>query len=455
MVVLLFRFASYTIRFGWTSLAAAHYGQKCLAYVTPTCPAPQGPCKGRFYRLLLETMPNTPALTPYGPPSRLAEQISHEWMLDPTITFINHGCFGARPRVVSQAQQAWREKIEARPIELIDRRRAELVEPAKNAVGMFVGANPQDFGFVTNATEGVNAVLQSLRFEPGDELLTVNHVYNAVRQAMRHVAQRDGAKMIELPIPLPVQSPQQLVDAIEAGLTERTRLVVIDHITSPTALIFPVKHIVDLCAACGIDVLVDGAHAPGMVDLDIEALGAAYYSANLHKWACAPMGTAMLWVRPDKQQQIHPTTVSHFYGEGLAAEFAWQGTRDYSGWLSAPAAIEYFEQYGWQRVREHNHQMATWVQAMLCERWGKHGVEPTTPLDGSMIGSMTTLRLPDRVRELFELPEHLHNRLYDGYSIEVPIFDWDDAWWIRASCQIYNTPDHYEYLADALLKILN
>ena len=356
--------------------------------------------------------------------------------------------------MVAQRQQEWRERIEARPIELIDRRREALLADAKAAVGAFVGAQPENFGFVTNATGGVNAVLQSLELDAGDELLTVNHVYNAVRQAMRHVAQRAGAAVIEVPIPLPVHSPQQLIDAIGANLSERTRLVVIDHVTSPTALVFPIQQIIDRCATRGIDVLVDGAHAPGMVDLDIESLGAAYYSANLHKWACAPMGTAMLWVRPDRQAAIHPTTVSHYYGEGMAAEFSWQGTRDMSGWLAAPTAIEYFEQYGWQRVREHNHQMAMWVQRMLCDRWNSLGVQPTTPLDGSMIGSMTTLRLPDRMREIFASPADLHDRLYDAFSIEVPIFDWDDAWWIRASCQIYNTPDDYERLADAVLKIL-
>lgn len=417
-----------------------------------TARAMQGP-------LLSDTvapMPNSPATGSYGPPSRLAEQISHEWMLDSSITFINHGCFGARPRAVSQAQQRWRELIEARPIELIDRRRDDLLATAKQAVGRFVGGNPEDFGFITNATGGINAVLQSLTLNPGDELLTVNHVYNAVRQAMKHVAQRSGANVIELAIPLPVHSPQQLLDAIEAGITDRTRLVVVDHITSPTALIFPIKQIIEACEKRSIDVLVDGAHAPGMVDLDIAALNPAYYSANLHKWACAPMGTAMLWVRPDRQADIHPTTVSHFYGEGLAAEFAWQGTRDMSGWFVAPDAIDYMqEHYGWDRVLEHNHQMATWVQHMLCEKWGRFGVEPTTPLDGSMIGSMTTLRLPESMKQKFETPIDLHNRLYDEFKIEAPIFDWDDAWWIRASCQVYNIPEHYEQLADAVTKILS
>lgn len=442
---------------GNDSAWGGHRLQILVKIVWYTLPKHDPDCKGRANAGFIgycAIMTRSPVSGSYGPPAPLAEQISHEWMLDPTITFINHGCFGARPRSVSEIQQQWRERIEARPIELIDRRRDELLEESKRAVGDFVGAKPENFGFVSNATAGVNAVLRSLRFKPGDELVTVNHVYNAVRQVMRYVGERDGATVIEIPIGLPVSGPQELIGAIRARLSERTRLLVVDHITSPTALIFPIKEIVALCAKRGIDVLVDGAHGPGQVDVDVEGLGAAYYCGNLHKWACAPMGTAFVWARQDKQAGIHPPTISHFYGEGVAAEFAWQGTRDYSGWLSAPAAIAYFERYGWERVREHNHEMARWVQAMLCERWGKYGVEPTTPLDGSMIGSMTTLRLPERMRELFETPQQLHDRLYDAFAIEVPIFDWDGAWWIRASCQIYNSAGDYERLADAVEELL-
>lgn len=408
-------------------------------------------CTGRENRIPLHTMTISPATGSYVPPAPLAEQIADEWMLDQSIVFLNHGCFGARPRCVSMAQQRWRERLENRPIELLDRRRDDLLQQAKQVVGRFLNVQPQDFGFVSNATGGVNAVLRSLQFQSGDELLTVNHVYNAVRQAMVHVASISGAISREQPVPLPVNSQQQLVDAIASALTDKTRLVIVDHVTSPTALVFPVRQIVALCEKHGVDVLVDGAHAPGMVETDLEAIGAAYYTANLHKWACAPLGTAFLWVREDRQQGIHPNTISHFYGESLAEEFAWQGTRDISGWLSAVDALAYMEHYGWEKVRAHNHKLTVWMQAMLCDTWG---IEPSSPLDGSMIGSMATMRLPQSMQRAVESAEHLHNRLYDEFSIEVPIFEWDDAWWIRPSCQIYNLPEHYERLGDAVLKIL-
>jgi isopenicillin-N epimerase len=175
--------------------------------------------------------------------------------------------------------------------------------------------NDADFGFVTNATEGINAVLRSLALQPGDELLTTNHVYHAVRQAMRLMARRAGATMRELEVPFPVQSAEQIQRTVINALSARTRLLVIDHITSPTALVFPMERIIAGCAAAGVDVLVDGAHAPGMVRLDVAKLGATYYAGNLHKWACAPKGSAFLWVTPDRKKEVHPTIVSHYLDE--------------------------------------------------------------------------------------------------------------------------------------------
>jgi isopenicillin-N epimerase len=392
------------------------------------------------------------------PPAPLAENMIAKWMLDPSVTFLNHGCFGARPRVVSDAQQRWRHRLEARPVELLDRWRDDLLDEAKRSVGQFVGASSRNFGFVTNATGGVCAVLRSLRFQPGDELLTIDHVYNAVRMAMRMVAGHSGAGVIELPLPLPLRSPDEIVDAIAAAITKRTRLLIIDHITSPTAVLMPVQRLLDLCADREVDVLVDGAHAPGMVDLNVEALGAAYYTGNLHKWACAPMGAAFLWVRPDRQSGIHPLTISHFFEQGFAAELSWQGTRDITPWLCAADAIGFMDGIGWERVRRHNHDMALWMQAMLCDRWG---VESATPLDGSMIGSMATVPLPPGVTGRFDSAQALQARLYDEHRIEAPVIEWPvnaidgekPRWWIRPSCQVYNTAEDYERLADAVLKM--
>ena len=395
--------------------------------------------------------PTAPAL---APPQPIRGDIRSLWMLDETIDFLNHGSFGARLRAVHEAQIAWRKQMEARPIEFLDRRGPELLAQAKQAVGDFLGMRPEDFGFTSNATDGVNAVLRSLRFQPGDELLTTNHVYEAVRRAMRHLAERSGATMVEVDVPLPVHGPDQVVDAVEAALNDRTRLLVIDHITSPTSVIFPVQTIIERCAARGIDVLVDGAHAPGMIALDVERLGAAYYAGNLHKWVCAPLGAGFLWVREDQQSAIHPTILSLRLGDGFAAEFSWQGTRDVTAWLAAPDAIRAMDNLdgpgSWGRVRRHNHELAVWVQATLSEAWD---VEPPTPRDGSMLGSMASVELPAAVRRRFETREALQAALLEDHGIEVFVIEWGDRHLIRPCCQVYNTAEQYRRLAEAVRKL--
>jgi isopenicillin-N epimerase len=334
---------------------------------------------------------------------------------------------------------------------MLDRRRIELMAVAKDAVGRFLGMAPANFAFLTNATGAVDAVIRSLPLEPGDELLTTTHVYNAVRLGLRHVAARAGGTYRELELPMPMASPRDIVKTVEAALSPRTRLLVIDHITSPTAVIMPVKEIVAMCAARGLDVLIDGAHAPGMIQLDVEAIGAAYYAGNLHKWVSAPKGAAFLWVRPDRQAGIHANTISHNYDQGFAFEFSWQGTRDITPWLCARDAIEFFEQrFGWSAVTRHNHEMALWAQAMLVRRWG---VEPATPVDGSMIGSMATMPLPEGART-FPSTDAFQALLYSRHHIEVPVIDWGGRWWLRASCHVYNNAEEYERLGDAVLDLL-
>ncbi len=388
------------------------------------------------------------------PPAPLRDAIAADWMLDPAIVFMNHGCFGVRPRSVFEHQHSLRERFERSPVQDLHFGRDDNVKAAKEAVGRFIGASPDNFAFLTNATGGVNTVLRSLAFEPGDEILTINHVYNAVRMAMRFVANQLGAKAIEVRVDMPGPDglPQLFIDAIDREITSRTRLVIIDHITSPTALVLPVKDIIKQCEARGVDVLIDGAHAPGMVDLNVEDIGAAYYAGNLHKWGCAPVGCAFLWIRPDKQKDIHALTVSHFYEDGFPHEFTWQGTRDISPWLCAPFAIDWIERtYGWAKLLKHNHEMAVWAQRHLCEKWG---VEPCSPLDGSMLGSMATLRLPGNVRTRYESAEAFQRVLFEKHGFEVPIVEWDEKWWLRVSCQVYNTKEQYERLGDVVAELV-
>jgi isopenicillin-N epimerase len=326
---------------------------------------------------------------------------------------------------------------------MIGRRGEKLIEEAKAPVGALLGMKSENFGFVTNATEGVNAVLRSLALKPGDELVTTDHVYHAVRQTMKWTAREAGATCREIAIPLPITSAAQIRDLVLEALSPRTRLLVIDHITSPSALVFPLEEIVAGCRAKGVEVLADGAHAPGMVPLNVEKIGATYYTANLHKWVCAPKGTAFLWVSPDRQSRIHPAVISHNLDQGLSREFAWQGTRDLSSWLSAPAAIAFMGEFGWDNVMRHNHQLASWAQQLLVDRFG---VEPVSPIDGSLLGSMATVRLPEPLASIADAAP-LQQQLHDEFSIETPLVGWNGKVLLRVSCQIYNEAGEYERLA--------
>jgi isopenicillin-N epimerase len=384
------------------------------------------------------------------PPQPICPGIEKQWLLDPRIAFLNHGSFGALPRAVFDQQTVWRQRIEAEPIEMLHRSAPQLHAAVKRVVGETVGMAESDFGLVTNATEGVNAVLRSIELRPGDELLTTTHVYNAVRQSMRYVAGRAGATVREIDLPTPITSSEQIERLIVEGISDATRLLIIDHVTSPTALIFPVQSIIAACARRSIDVLIDGAHAPAMLPLKVAALGASYYAGNLHKWACAPRGSAFLWVRPDRQWLIHPLSISHLFGEGFATEFSWQGTRDFSAWLTVPAALEFLGGLGWDRVRDHNHALAVWVQRMLCDRWS---VEPLSPLDGRLLGSMCTVRLPPPLDQMsVNEAIQFQRRLYLEEKIEVPVFHWAGAVHARPCCQVYNTASEYQRLAETILR---
>lgn len=384
-------------------------------------------------------------------PHRFEAGIPVQWLLEPGVTFLNHGSFGAVPRAVFEEQVRWRERIEASPVEIMGRRCAELIAGAKEKIAPRFGMGAADFGLVTNATEGVNAVLRSLSLQPDDELLTTTHVYNAVRQAMQYVCSRTGASYREVDVPLPAASADELASAILSSLSDRTRLLVIDHVTSPTTIVFPIRQIVSGCRERGVEVLVDGAHAPGMLELDIASIGAAYYAGNLHKWCFAPKGSGFLWVRPDKQADVHPLIISHLYGQGLDKEFGWQGTRDLSAWLTIPAALDFCDAMQIAGLREHNHAMAVWAHRLLCDAMD---VEPLTPLDGSLLGSMAAMSLPPRLdAEARTSFDRLQQRLYTEFHMEVPLMVQGPRRLLRVSCQTYNVPEDYLRLGEVLKRL--
>lgn len=379
------------------------------------------------------------------PPSPLAENLSSLWQLRDDVAFLNHGSFGAVPRAVAAAQEQFRQRIEAEPVQAMYRGLPPVLEQVRQRLGQFLGAAPANLGLVTNATEAVNSVVRDYPFRSGDELLTTDHVYNAVRQTMRHTARRAGASVKEVAIPLPVASSAEITERVVAAITPRTRLLVIDHVTSPTALVFPVAQIIRECERRGVDVLVDGAHAPGMLDLHLDELAPAFYTGNLHKWVCAPRGSAFLYVRPDRQQQIHAPVISHDLDQGFVREFAWQGTRDLSAWFAIPAALDFLARFGHAAIRRHNFEMCRWAHELLCNRLA---VEPISPLVGDLLGSIATIRLRPR-RDGRHWPD-CQQQLYDEHRIEVPLVWWNEQAFVRTSSHIYNRPDEYERLARLL-----
>jgi isopenicillin-N epimerase len=384
------------------------------------------------------------------------------WPLDPAVIFLNHGSFGACPTEVLRTQSALRAELEAEPVRFLQRELQGRLDAARAALGAFVGADPDDLAFVSNATGGVNAVLRSLRLAAGDELLTTDHAYAACRNTLDYVAGRAGARVVVAPVPLPVASPRVVVDALLARVSPRTRLALVDHVTSPTGLVLPIARIVAELAARGVETLVDGAHAPGMVPLDLRALGAAYYSANCHKWLCTPKGSAFLWVRRDRQADVHPLTISHgATGERAGRtrfrlEFDWTGTQDPTAWLAVPRAIEYLGglvEGGWPALMARNRALALEARRLLC---AAAGTAPACP--DEMVGSLAAVILPDSVTTEtgWRVPDPLQARLFGAHRIEVPIMRWPapPRRLVRVSCQLYNDSSQYTRLADALRKEL-
>jgi isopenicillin-N epimerase len=276
----------------------------------------------------------------------LGRAIRHEWPLDWRFLTVNHGSFGATPLVVTAAQDAWRRRLEEQPSRFMRRVLPDALRHAATRLAEFVGAAGDDIVFVENATVGCNAVLRSLRFHPGDEIVVLSHVYGAVRNTVGYVAERSGARIVEATLPFPNPTADSIVASVANVLSARTGLAVLDHITSSSALVLPIERLAAACRAAGALVLVDGAHGPGQVGLDLPSLGVDWYVGNCHKWLMPAKGCAFLWARPDRQQDLHPVTISHGFNQGFAAEFDWTGTRDPSAFLAVDAAIDFHHRLG-------------------------------------------------------------------------------------------------------------
>jgi isopenicillin-N epimerase len=370
---------------------------------------------------------------------RFGKSIRRRFLLEPGTAFLNHGSFGTAPRVVLAAAERWRRRMEKSPDRFLREELPGALRAAAGRLARFLHAEEQDMAFVENATSGMNAVLRSLEFRRGDQILATTHVYNAVRQTIRNVCERSGAKLVEARIALPVTSEESLVNTIKKHFTRRTRLVVLDHIASPTGLIFPVKRLAAIARAHGARILVDGAHAPGQIDLDIPSLGADWYAGNCHKWLFAPKGCGFLWARRSAQAGIHPPVISHGYGKGYAAEFDWPGTRDFSAWLAVPAAIDFYKELKPSKIQKRNHLLATGAAQRLAAAWG-------TATDGpaQLHGSMMAIRLPDHFQG--RDPKQLMSEWLVRHRVIVAVMAIGGALWARVSAQVYNAPEDYERL---------
>lgn len=388
--------------------------------------------------------------------------IKDHWTLDPAITFLNHGSFGATPRVVLGKQDEFRAQMEREPVRFFVRELEPLLDEARGVLAQFLGADPAGLAFVPNATAGVNAVLRSLDLDKHDELLVTTQEYNACRNALEYVAALNGAKVVVADVPFPIASPDVVVETILEKVTDRTRLLLIDHVTSQTALILPVERLVREMHARGVDTLIDGAHAPGFLPLDLRAIGAAYYTGNLHKWVCAPKGAAFLYVRENRRASIRPVAISHGANSPrtdrsrFLIEFDWTGTFDPSAWLSVPAALAFMDAIvdgGWPEVMRRNNALALRARDVLCTTLG---IEPPAP--DAMLGAMAAVPLPDGA--LTAAPalygDPLQDRLLFEENIEVPFVPWPapPKRLLRIAAQLYNTPDEYERLAAALRRML-
>jgi isopenicillin-N epimerase len=374
-----------------------------------------------------------------------------EFLLDPRVCFLNHGSFGATPRLVFDEYQRWQRELERQPVEFLGRRHNELMRASRAALAACFHTDADNLVYTQNVTVAINIVARSLSLGAGDEVLASDHEYGACDRTWRFLSSERGFRYVNQPVSMPLTTREQLIDELWQGVTPRTRVIFLSHITSPTAIRFPVEEICARARAAGILTVIDGAHAPGQIELDLPALGADFYGGNLHKWLCAPKGAGFLYARPEVQHLLKPLVVSWGYeseapsGSQFVDYFEWWGTRDIAAFLSVPAAIEFQRSHDWGQVRADCHGL---LREIL------HDTEQLTGMrsfyyDDSWYVQAATAALPvdaDIVR--------LKPRLYDEYLVEVPLIDWNGHKLMRVSVQGYNSAADAQRLHDALKNLL-
>ena len=383
--------------------------------------------------------------------------MKEQFLLDPDLIFLNHGSFGACPREVMQEYQRWQLELERNPVEFLGRRSAELLAHSRALLAKTLGANPANLIYLPNATTGVNTVAHSLVLQSGDEVLSTDHEYGACDNAWNFVCQRSGARYVQVEIPLPFEAGE-FTRRIWAGVTPRTRVIFLSHITSTTGLIFPIAELCRRARDAGILTVIDGAHAPGHIPLNLNALGADFYTGNCHKWLCAPKGAAFLHVLPQHHDKVHAAVVSWGYSNSIAGHtgfdaytgstllerrLQWQGTRDISAFLSVPQALRFQAAHDWPRIRHRSHTLA----AQTLQRIGELTGLPAICRDEDF-GQMVVIPVPPMN------PQWLKDTLFDNYRIEIPVTSHRDRLFIRLSIQGYNTPADADALVKAVSEII-
>ncbi len=372
------------------------------------------------------------------------------FLLDPGLIYLNHGSFGACPAPVFSEYQRWQRELERQPMDFLGRRAPQLLADARAALAGYLGCEADDLVFFPNPTTAINMVVRSLRLLPGDEILTSEHEYGAMDRTWRFLCEKTGARYVQQPVSLPVASPEQVIEQIWSGVTGDTRVLFLSHITSPTALLFPVESLCARARQAGILTIVDGAHAPGQIDLDLAQVGADFYAGACHKWLCAPKGSAFLYARSEVQARLEPLVVSWGWEpespgpSPFIDQHEWQGTRDLAAFLAAPAALTFQREHDWPAVRERCRLMAAGIHARLCDEIGLQSLDFAGPVQRQMF----SLRLPECN------PEELQLRLLDEYSIEVVARRWKDVNLLRVSIQAYNDEPDLDALIIALHRLL-
>jgi len=399
------------------------------------------------------------------------------FLLDPSITFLNHGSFGATPKIVFDEYQRWQRELERQPVEFLGRRATSLLAEARSKLAAYVGADADEIIFFPNPTHAINMVAKSLSLKAGDEILTTDHEYGAMDRTWHLLCKKVGAKYVHQPIPLPVTTPENFVEHFWQGVNERTKIIFISHITSPTALIFPVKEIYRRAREAGILSIVDGAHVPGHIALNLHDLDCDIYTGACHKWLMAPKGSAFLYARRDVQSWLEPLVVSWGWGDDVIApspdmgetqfvsSHQWQGTRDLAAFLATPSAIEFQKQHNWDKVRKRCHALAAETRRRVNQ---VTGLESISPESDEWFNQMVAIRLPLQnpkglahsasLRGASQDPSGLgllKTRLYEEFKIEVPVVLWNNQHFIRVSYQGYNDEGDMEKLVEAMKKIIS